>query len=212
MTNIRHHLGEATLMSYAAGSLGEALSAVAACHISLCPRCAAEVRAMETCGAALFEQLPSVTVSSAKPTTMERASVLPSRAGGDDEAVFAPLRRLIGPSLDKVAWRWLGFGVWHSPLALSPAAKGDLRLVKVAPGWAMPEHGHGGSELTLVLAGSYRDELGEFRTGDISDLDEDTEHRPIADEKSGCVCVIASEGKTQLKGLIARLVQPLAGF
>lgn len=38
---IVHHLDEATLLSYAAGTLGEALSVAAACHISMCSYAAA---------------------------------------------------------------------------------------------------------------------------------------------------------------------------
>ena len=119
---------------------------------------------------------------------------------------------LIDKELDRVPWRRIGIGVWHHPLPLSPGAKGDLRLLKVAPGQAMPDHGHGGAELTLMLRGSYRDEVGTFRVGDLADLDDDVEHRPVADLKDGCICLIASEEKAKFRGLLARLFQPLTGF
>jgi len=41
---IIHHLDDATILSYAAGTLGEALSVAAACHISMCPECRTAVR------------------------------------------------------------------------------------------------------------------------------------------------------------------------
>jgi len=37
------------------------------------------------------------------------------------------------------------------------------------------------------------------------------EHRPIADQETGCIRLIASESKARFKGLVARLVQPLTG-
>ena len=39
---------------------------------------------------------------------------------------------------------------------------GELRLIKVSRGYGMPEHGHSGAELTLVLRGSFHDEIGRF--------------------------------------------------
>ena len=44
---ITHHLDDATLMSFAAGALPAALSAVAAAHVAMCPRCRREVAALE---------------------------------------------------------------------------------------------------------------------------------------------------------------------
>ncbi len=216
---IKFHPDSATLMSFASGSLGEALSAVVAAHVEMCPRCAAEARRMERIGAAMFEQLaPTPMSSAAEPTaalqtmTKER----PARAANRDEDTDADmprtLRKIAGPELDRVPWRRIGIGVWHYPLPLSPGAKGDLRLLKVAPGQAMPEHGHGGAELTLLLRGSYRDEIGTFQTGDLADLDDDVEHRPVADLQDGCICLIASEEKAKFRGLMARLFQPLTGF
>lgn len=217
MKRILHHPDDATLMSYSAGSLGEALSAVVATHIAMCPHCSAEVRRMDRVGAAIFDALAPAALSKSEPrsSAASRASAGSASAASDDGRqgdVPLPLRRLVGPELDRVPWRRIGFGVWHYPLPLSDGAKGDLRLLKVSPGQAMPEHGHGGAELTLLLRGSYRDEVGTFRRGDVADLDDEIEHRPVADVDEGCICLIASEEKARFRGLVARLFQPLTGF
>lgn len=216
---IKHHPDSATLMSFAAGSLGEALSAVVAAHLDLCPRCSAENRRMERIGAAMFEALAPAGMTAAAPATLAaRVAERPSRSAkldADDDGEYdvpRPLRRLVGGELDRIPWKRIGIGVWHYPLPLSADAKGDLRLLKVAAGQAMPEHGHGGAELTLMLRGSYRDEVGTFRKGDLADLDDDIEHRPVADLEEGCICLIASEEKARFRGLVARLFQPLTGF
>src|SRR5512134_2099228 len=209
---IRHHADDATLMSYAAGSLPEALAAVLAAHLALCTRCRAKVGKLERIGASLFERLAPVPMIRPAPRVhaVERASpTVEADHGGD---VPAPLRHLIGPRLDDVPWRRLGIGIWHYRLPLSAGAKGDLRLYKVAPGRPLPEHGHSGDELTLLLRGCYRDQVGEFCTGDLADLDEGQEHRPLADPQEGCICLIGHTDPTRFKGLIPRLVQRLTGI
>jgi putative transcriptional regulator len=123
-----------------------------------------------------------------------------------------PLRHLIGTKLDDIQWQRLGMGVWHAPVLQHKPTRGDVRLLRVEPGRAMPEHGHGGTELTMILSGSYHDEIGHFGPGDVADLDTEIEHRPVADAQTGCVCIIASEKQAVFKGFFARMIQPLTGI
>ncbi|MEO1206246.1 MAG: ChrR family anti-sigma-E factor [Pseudomonadota bacterium] len=218
---ILHHPDDATLMSFAAGSLPEALAAVVATHLAMCQSCTQDVAEMELLG--------SVFLSHEAPAHMERgvsrAKFHAAEADMDDEVMTrpcassdscseipGPLARVLGDNLDDIHWKRLGFGVWHHPIPLSGANSGDLRLLKVAPGRVMPEHGHGGSELTLLLRGSYTDEVGVFSVGDLADLDDEIDHSPIADPVHGCICLIASEEKAKFKSIFARMVQPLTGI
>ena len=113
-----------------------------------------------------------------------------------------PVARLVAGGLDAVRWRWLGPGVWDRPLPIAGAGK--LRLLKVAPGRNVPEHGHGGAELTLVLRGSFRDETGRYGRGDVADLDETVAHQPVTEAGADCVCLVASERPEQWRGLMTR--------
>lgn len=72
----------------------------------------------------------------------------------------------------------------------------------------MPSHGHTGSELTMVLRGSYTDELGRFCAGDVADLDPDVQHQPVADTDEHCICLIATDAPLRFNGLVPRLLQP----
>ena len=228
---ITHHPSSATLMSFASGSLPEALSAVVATHVAMCRLCGDEVARLERVGALLLADLQPVAMSGPRPnvslaslrhtppllrttTGAPSAAAAPGPAARRNIATLPPsLARLAGAeTLDDIAWRRLGPGLWHKPLALSPAAGGDLRMIRVGSGRTMPEHGHGGTELTLVLEGTYRDDVGCFQWGDVADLDEDTQHQPVADVETGCVCLIASERRARFKGVLARLLQPLTGF
>ena len=211
---IKHHPDIATLMSCSAGSQPEALAAVVASHLAVCPECARQVGRLERIGEALFDGLEAVAVDRPAPIAAARAleavDAPKARATrlGD---VPLPLSDLIGANLDAVAWKRLGPGLWHFPLPLSSRAKGDLRLIKVAPGQKLPAHSHGGEEMTLVLRGSYTDTTGLYSAGDIADLDDDIEHAPLAGEQ-GCICLIASEKPARFRGLLARMMQPLAGL
>ena len=121
-----------------------------------------------------------------------------------------PLARLPPGGLAAVRWRRLGLGVWHHRFPVG--GSGALGLLKVAPGRIVPEHGHGGAELTLVLQGCFHDTTGWYRTGDVANLDESVEHEPVADSGRDCICLAASETPARFRGLIARLMQPLHGL
>jgi len=217
MTAITHHPDDATLMSCAAGSQPEAFAAVVASHLSMCPKCRAEVARMQEIGAALFDKLtpakltgpcPIARLRAAEADPDQREAHAPCAKGFD---VPPPLVPLIGTRLDDVTWRWLAPGVDHHPIRLSSGCCGSLRLVKVAPGTSLPEHGHRGMEQTLILRGSYRDKLGTYRAGDFADLDDEVEHSPHACSEEGCICLIAAESKMRFKGFLTRLLQPLFG-
>jgi len=212
---ITHHPAPESLMSCSAGSMPEAFAAVMASHIAVCPTCRKELAVMEQIGVALFAQVESTQVASMAPVIAmrglesERGAEEQSRSDGD---VPMPLVKALGTSLDQVPWKRVGPGVSQHQIMLSHEGRGSLRLIKVAPGRLLPAHGHSGSELTLVLRGSFRDESGRYDVGDVADVGEDIEHAPIADADQGCICLVATDGKMHFKSRIARLVQPFIGF
>jgi putative transcriptional regulator len=207
---ITHHLGTETLMSFAAGTLPSALSAVAAAHIAMCRHCRDELVWCERIGAALLEGLPPMPLDDAKPAVPALPQIEPqnsARLGGN---AFNPILRLARTDFADIAWRRIGVGLWHRPLRLQ--GQGALQLIKAAPGASVPEHSHGGGELTLILRGAMSDATGRYVAGDVADLDEEIEHTPVADAAAGCVCAIANEVPTRFRGLLARLLQPWHGL
>lgn len=152
---------------------------------------------MEKIGAALFEGLKPEPLTHAHPPVpgaaeTDAAPAPALRAGAD---VPRPIRGVIGGSLDALDWVRLREGVEQHAIELSPEARGDLRLVRLSPGAALPEHGHAGEELTLVLRGAFRDEAGTFSAGDFADLDDETRHTVTATEDGECILLIASEAR-----------------
>lgn len=215
--SIRNHPDSATLMSFAAGALAEPLAAVVAAHAAMCVSCRREIADMEMIGSALMLQLGaggklagSVAIEPVRALAAVKAPTTMHAESG--ERLPSPIARAYGLTFETIPWKRLGPGVLHHRLSLSPGAEGDLRLLKITAGRRMPEHGHGGTELTLVLDGAYGDETGTYRRGDMQDIDEDVEHTPVADAEAGCVCLIASDRPARFKGLVARLVQPWTGL
>ncbi len=223
---IQHHLDDATLMSLSAGTLGEALSIVAAAHTAVCQRCCSRMRQLDAIGGALLEAEAPAALDAATKSVGELAathlrlgarqatstSLAPSARHQVAGELPGPLARLVGKPISEIPWTWIGPGVSAHVIKLSEGAEGDLRLLRVAPNKKLPEHGHGGTELTLIVRGAYRDKFGVFGPGDIADMDEDIEHQPIVEPGEECICVVACEAPARFKGPVARLLQPLIGM
>lgn len=215
---ISHHPEPESLMSCSAGSMPEAFAAVMASHIEVCAVCRETLAVMERIGVSLFEQLSPVGVSRPAPVHALRAAEAGEPATGGLDAASAAgdmppaLAAVLGSNLDTLPWKKIAPGLAQVQIPLSSSSRGELRLIKVAPGQAFPVHGHKGSEMTLVLRGSYRDALGQYLPGDVSDLCDDAEHAPVADAVEGCICLLASEARVKFKSPFARLIQPLVGI
>lgn len=209
MTEIQHHLTEDLIAAYAAGTLGHAFSVVVAAHVSLCVECRARLEAHEHVGGAVLEDLAQETVSAdlkssvlamldqpspAEPARAMRSGIFPS-------AVMASLKGR------PPKWKAVGGGIRQC--ILEDRSEGSLRLLYIPPGRAVPDHGHGGLELTLVLQGSFRDDSGVFAAGDVEVAAEDVQHVPVAGEGLPCICLAASDAPLRFRSWLPRLLQPV---
>ncbi|WP_415900726.1 ChrR family anti-sigma-E factor [Neptuniibacter sp. QD48_11] len=219
--NIKHHLDEATLVSYAAGSMSQSMALVAACHLSMCPECRERAQKSEAIGGMLLESL--------EPATIDDSSLNQVLAMLDDEDIGveftrskpvksvdsdvpAPLADYIGDKLENIEWKRIVPGVYYHDLPCKSERGGVSRLLRIAPGKSMLAHTHDGNELTLVLKGSFSDEMGRFTAGDIADLDSEIEHQPLVDSDEDCICLIATDAPLKFSTLLGKLVQPITGF
>jgi len=222
---IKHHLDEATLMSFSAGALPEALATVVACHLEVCPICRRQLEDLDMLGGALLESVDPEPLSDGlsermaahfREDNVRSFPVHRARARRTDRKprgeLPKSLQRLVGRSLDRLEWQWLAPGIRHYPIRLPEESRGGLRLLRIKAGMRIPEHGHGGSELTLILRGAYHDRFGRFGPGDVADLDEDVEHEPRVDKDGECICLVATEEPARFKGFFSRVLQPLTGI
>ena len=208
---IKHHLSDELLMAYAAADLPEAFNLVIATHLSLCDECRARSMAFDALGGAVIEDSTCEMSAGSLEACMARISELPQAQVPEvrrtDAVLPAPLLDYVGGGLEAVKWRSLGMGVRQSILRIGDKGA-SARLLYIPAGAAMPDHGHRGLELTLVLQGAFRDEADRFGRGDIEIADASVEHTPVAEAGADCICLAATQGALKFNALLPRLAQP----
>lgn len=209
---IRHHLSDQLLMAYSAGQLPEAFNLVVATHVSLCDECRARSLSFDTVGGAMIEDAEAVDVSAGcLAALMEKIDVMPqanARALNRGRGIFpAPLVDYVGGDLSAVKWRPLGMGVRQAVLPTAPDA--SVRLLYIPAGVAVPDHGHRGLELTLVLQGAFADQQDRFGRGDIEIADEATVHKPVAEAGMDCICLAATDAPLRFRQVLPRIAQSI---
>lgn len=215
--SIEHHLNDQLLLSYAAGNLPEAFNLVVATHISMCDECRARLGAFEALGGTMLEstiaagsiEYPEVDIAGVwdKIDASEDMQIRVSEKGG----LFpSALQDYVGGDLSAVKWRSVGMGVRQAILPTSKEA--SVRLLHIPAGTKIPDHGHRGMELTLVLQGAFSDEDGRYGPGDIEIATEEDEHTPIAEMGEDCICLSATDAPLKFRGLLQRIAQPFLGI
>jgi len=118
MTNdIKHHLTDALLMAYSAGSLPEGFNLVVATHISMCDECRARMHEFDTVGGAVMDAEAPIGLSDGSfAATLALIAKNPTDADMPKPAkkvssLPAPLHDYVGTDLSDVKWRKVGGGV-----------------------------------------------------------------------------------------------------
>lgn len=210
-----HHVSDELLLSYEAGSLAEGWSLAVATHLHACPECRERAREAASIGGALLEEIDLAPMrATALSDVLARLDATPveappirtkAQAEGD---VPAPLRRYIGSSLDDLAWRKLGTAAQQFIIPTGDSET-SVRLLRIAAGTPVPEHGHRGLELTVVLRGTLVDDDDRFAVGEIEEGYDGLEHQPRAGEESECICLAVTDAPLRFKSPLLRLLQPI---
>jgi putative transcriptional regulator len=179
----------------------------------MCDECRAAAQSFDSIGGALLHDQPTEDLADAAlAKTMALIAKGPKVAAaapaGND--VPDPLSAYIGGGLSDVKWRPIGLGVRQAVLKTSRAA--TARLLYIPAGAAVPDHGHRGTELTLVLQGAFRDETARFAAGDVEVADEDLQHKPVAEIGHDCICLAATNAPLRFSAWIPRVAQSLFGL
>ncbi len=212
---IHHHISDETLLSYAAGDLDDAVSLLVASHLTLCPECRRRAAVAEDIGGSMLGELEPVRMSDdalahvlALTERVERDPELPVPAETRNDYVFpAPLRQRLGGDLKHVKWQRIGYGI-HQYVLNNEDGASQARLLRIAGGQGVLEHGHSGEEYTLVLSGGFSDGEQSFARGDVEWANDDVIHRPVADAGESCVCLAVTTGPLRFSNIIGRIAQP----
>jgi len=212
--SINHHPPEDLLADFAAGRLDEADRLVIGVHAAQCPNCQRFIAAIEQLAGAALEQAAPVAMADDAFATIMAAIDEPETA-----STPAPASSQAVPLLDDdlpemlrkcrfAKSRRVAPGVKMQPIVLPGADTSRAFLLWSAPGTRMLEHSHTGTELTLVLKGSFSHQGGEYRPGDFDFGDGEVDHQPIVGGDMPCLCLVAMSGDLQMHGWLGRLISP----
>jgi putative transcriptional regulator len=171
------------------------------------------VERLQDIGGAHFEQLDPQPVGD---SLLERVM---ARLDDPEPLRYAPsetsetqlpglLDRLINGDYADLVWKRV-----TQSLSISYLKTGDpnheFALYRIAEGGRIPEHTHGGSEMTLVLHGGFADESGEYHQGDFLVREGWDKHTPVALEGEECICLAVLDAPLKFTRLRHRWLNPL---
>ena len=194
---IEHHLTEAQILAYSAGSATEADALMTACHLTLCPHCRHRLESAEAVGGALLEaQSADVDVEgllSGMAGLLDEPEAQPEPPRYDPDGVLpAPLAAHVGRFSD-LPWTWRFPAVEEVVVHGVPSDGMPVRLFRLGAGSRVPDHRHDGREHTLVLTGGFTDDDGHYTRGDLALRDSEGTHRQRIDPGDPCVVLVVAD-------------------
>jgi putative transcriptional regulator len=200
---------DALLASYAVGNVSRPLHALIASHLLLKPDNRAFVSSMEE----TLAQEMEAALQAAAPSENREKRLASIFDGKDEKIAFpesdptslipAPLAAYLAKPFEDLRWKNVMPGLRE--VRVEDRAGCEASLLWIKAGRAMPSHTHPGVEATLVIQGSFADNQGEFRRGDMAVVDSKIDHKPIAGKDEDCICFAVSEGPVHLTGPLARI-------
>lgn len=212
MTNF--HPDTQYLVEYAAGTLSIGPSICVAAHIEQCKQCQQQLHGLNSCGAALIENLEPANVSDSLfdkvlanlDTEMEAASPSVPFSAEIPKAIS----KLVPSGFDDLPWKQYGKDLETCRLSVGED-KFEVSLIRMQAGGTINEHSHKGLEMTVVLKGALSDKNGVYQAGDFSACNEGDQHRPMATQDMECICLTAVEAPVHFKGWRS-VMNPFLGF
>jgi len=189
---INHHPDDEILAEFCAGTLPLARSACVSMHLYFCEHCRRRVQRLQQVASAMFDTLtPRAVDDTLLDKVLSRLDEEPPlsyRASVASDGRPPLVQRLMKGDYEDLRWSRV-----NSALRISRLRTGDphneLALYRIKAGGSIPRHGHRGTELTLVLEGSFSDEEGLYQQGDFIERDAEHTHTPTAARTADCICI-----------------------
>lgn len=233
---IKHHPNAAILKDFVDGNLADSVSLIVSSHVELCEHCQKQV-SMLTAQAAdsVFESDTSAFESDTSGLQLSD-SEMDAFLSDDGEFDFDAIAQItadssqaieVTPEVQQVTVADTTFTI---PRALNSVARKDwmnlgkisrarldfddeahhTSLLHIDKDGQVPCHTHKGFEITLLLEGSFEDEMGVYNKGDFIWLDGDHSHQPAT--KEGCVCLTVSSDALYFTKGVSQLFNPLGKY
>lgn len=219
---IKAHPTEALLNSYVAGDLNSATALVVATHLDMCPHCqniAHEIEhelteTMFTDPDGLkeddLESMLDAIFSSVTPEDMSPLSAASQENFISLDGRRFNLPRSLARQRDRIGpWNKMIGNMWRASINLGTDEWANL--IYMDSGATVPEHTHTGTELQLVLSGSFSDEYGHYHDGDLILLDGTHRHTPSTQDED-CLILAVLDAPLHFTSGISRLLNPFSSL
>ncbi|MBB1269319.1 ChrR family anti-sigma-E factor [Shewanella sp. SR44-3] len=223
---INHHPNTSILVDFVAGELPASISIMIASHMDFCRQCRQQVQVLTEQAAALeFEPLADSLSQSSQTDNFDidhAMSMIEAITESDidtqmslpqtvTEIAIGKLRIPLPRAIKSVALKeWQGLGKLSRARLDVQDDERRMSLLYIAPGGSVPCHTHQGFEITLLLQGSFEDEMGQYHQGDFIWLDGKHTHQPVT--TAGCVCLTVSSDAIRFTQGMSQLLNPIGKF
>jgi putative transcriptional regulator len=220
-TEVKLHPSSELLNQFVQGELAAGKSIVVSAHMELCESCSAKAKELQALAVSSWVD-PSSAMQSDQTSEADYVNMVAGIVTSS-QIKSAPIEDLVEVDIDvldhsiklpkvlaKAAsqglkWKKVAGGISEAQLFIDNETQ--CEFIYMAPGGKVPVHTHQGSEATLVLEGSFEDELGEYKTSDFIIRDAQHNHQPRS--KEGCLCFSVLDSPLQFTEGLARLMNPL---
>jgi putative transcriptional regulator len=204
-----YHPSSQILLQYSAGQLDGVHRLMVEMHQQMCPTCQHVVAELESIGGEIIEKdlTPTAMCDSAFSQLMDRIGQQPielqkvqkgSVDSNDSQQLSLLLQELFRTQQsDDLNWQWRTKKFAEIKLSANDEQY-ETKLIYIKKGMKVPRHTHKGQEITLVMKGAFRDELGVYEKGDYITRDGHHEHQPIAE--SDCICLAITTDDLKFTG------------
>jgi putative transcriptional regulator len=209
---IKHHPDSRIMNEYVAGTLPWAQSACVSIHLNYCDHCKRQVDSLQQMGGDMLEHLEPAKIDQdlmaavfarldeEPPLSFERKP-----AGEDEWPVL--VQRLMAGDYSELDWKRVTRSLRVSHLKTGDPEH-EFAFYHIAAGGRIPEHTHRGSELTLVLEGSFSDEEDVYQRGDFIYRDAEHVHTPMAARSEDCICIGVLDAPISFTGWRHKMLNP----
>lgn len=220
-TEVKMHPSTELLNQFVQGELATGKSVAVSAHMELCNSCS--VKAKELQALAVASWVDPGSASQSEHSSEADYSNMVAGIVKSPQIKSAPIENLVEVDIDvlnhsiklpkvlaKAAstglkWKKVAGGISEAQLFLDNETL--CEFIYMAPGCQVPVHTHLGSESTLVLDGSFEDDLGEYKASDF--IVRDTQHSHQPRSKEGCLCFAVLDSPLKFTEGLARLMNPI---
>ena len=226
---INHHPNSAILQDFVDGNLADSVSLIVASHVELCEHCRKQVSMLTAQAADSAFESDALEL---KLSDSEMGAFLADDGEFDFDAInqiTADLSQAVEVAVE-AQQETVYNTTFTIPRALNSVVRKDwtnlgkisrarldfddeshhTSLLHIDKDGQVPCHTHKGFEITLLLEGSFEDEMGVYNKGDFIWLDGEHTHQPAT--KEGCVCLTVSSDALYFTKGVSQLFNPLGRY